>query len=214
VVTLARPRIRYRTWFVGDTHISVATRTTDELRALPQESAPWALGFPVESPGVWVWQTAAAVAALGDPPEVRYGPEPPELEDFVEAAAKALRATEELPRRLAGRIVGETAVPLLLDLNPPQPVRTRLEALEAALALRVAPEDWRDDLPALLGLAPAQDIRPAVERIAFGVLRLLREAGSRVADAQPDLTRYLHDGTLERHLERAATAFGGGAGSE
>ena len=40
----------------------------------------------------------------------------------------------------------------------------------------------------------------SVERVAFGVLGLLRERGSRVGDAQPELTRYLHDGTLERRL--------------
>jgi hypothetical protein len=202
VVTLGRPRIHYRTWFLGDTHVSVAARSTDELRSLSQEPAPWALGFPVESPGLWVWQTAAAVAALGDPPAIRYAAEPPELEDFVEAAAKALRAREPFPLRLAARMVGETAVPLLLDLNAPQVVGTRLEALEAARALRVAPDGWHGDLPALLGLAAAADVDvyDAVQRVAFGVLRLLREAGSHVGDAQPDLTRYLHDGTLEGHL--------------
>jgi hypothetical protein len=205
VVTLGRPRVHYRTWFVGDTHYSVAARSTDELRGLPQEAAAWALGFAVESPGMWVWQTAAAVAALGDPPSIRYAAEPPELEDFVEAAVKALRAQEPFPLRLAARMVGEKAVPLLLDLNAPQVVRTRLEALEAALGLRVVPEGWRDDLPALLGLRAAVDMEvyDALERVAFGVLRLLREAGSRVGDAQPELTRYLHDGTLERHLRGA-----------
>jgi hypothetical protein len=37
-------------------------------------------------------------------------------------------------------------------------------------------------------------------RVAGGVLRLLRESGSRIGDGQPELTRYLHGGTLERHL--------------
>lgn len=202
VVTLARPRVPYRTWFVGETHVSVAAHSTDELRARRGEPAGWSLGFPVEAPGAWVWSTAAAVAALGDPPALTQPPAPPELEDFVEAAAKALRADAALPLRLAARMVGEAAVPLLLDLNVPTPVGTRVEALEAALALRVAPEGWRDDLPALLGLVPSadDDVRAAVSRVAAGALRLLREAGSRVGDAQPDLTRYLHDGTLERHL--------------
>jgi hypothetical protein len=47
---------------------------------------------------------------------------------------------------------------------------------------------------------PDARVSDAVERVGRGVLVLLREQGSRVADAQPDLTRYLHDGTLERHL--------------
>jgi hypothetical protein len=81
-------------------------------------------------------------------------------------------------------------------------VRDRLGAVRAARDLANVPSGWSDDLLVLLGLAPVPDARvgDAVERVGRGVLVLLREQGSRVADAQPDLTRYLHDGTLERHL--------------
>ena len=201
MVTLGPPRIRYRTWFVAGTHVSIAARSTDDLRGSLEE-AGWALGFPAESPGVWAWRTAAAVAAAGDPPAVRYAAEPPELEDFVEATAKALRAERPLVLRLGAQLLGRKAVPLLLDLNESRVVRTRLEAVEAARALRTVPEGWSDDLPALLGLLETGDdaVAAAARRVAAGVLRLLREAGSRVGDRQPELTRYLHDGTLERHL--------------
>jgi hypothetical protein len=204
-VTLAAPRIHYRTWFVGDVHYSVGAAAAETLRRSQEEPRGWAYGFAAESPGVWAWSTAAAVVALGDPPTLRYPPSPPELEDFVEYAAKAFRAGDTIPLRLAAQGLGREAVPLLLDLNPQQVVRTRVEALAAARAFRVAPEGWPEDLAVLLGLGEAADgeVRRAVERSGYGILRLLREHGSRVGDAQPDATRYLHDGTFERHLDRS-----------
>ena len=73
--------------------------------------------------------------------------------------------------------------------------------MQAALELEPAPEGWADDLAALLALAPADDarVREAVERLARGVLALLRERAPGV-DPQPDIGGYLADGTLERHL--------------
>jgi phosphoribosyl-AMP cyclohydrolase len=194
--------VHYRTWFVGETHVSVGAASTGDLRAAAAEPVPWALGFTGHEPAVWVWQTAAAVAALGDPPEVTHPPAPPELEDFVEYAAKALRAGDEIGLRLAAQGVGREAIPLLLELNPQAIVRTRREAVDAARTLRVAPGGWPHDLLVLLGLADG-DVRGAVERVAHGVLGLLREAGSGVGRGQPDLNAYLHDGTLERQLRGA-----------
>ena len=183
---------------------SVGAASAETLRRSQEEPREWAYGFAAESPGAWLWWTAAAVAALGDPPTLRYPPAAPELEDFVEDAAKAFRAADPLPLRLAAQGLGRDAVPLLLDLNPEQVVRTRREAIAAARDLRVAPDGWAGDMLTLLGLAAAADgaVRDAVDRVAFGVLALLREHGSRVGDAQPELSRYLHDGTLERHLDR------------
>jgi phosphoribosyl-AMP cyclohydrolase len=200
LVTLGEPRIPYRTWFVGERHVSVSAKSTDRLRALRSEPASWSLGFAVENPGVWLWSTAAAVHALGDPPGFAHPPDAPELEDFVEACAKALRAQESLPLRVAAHGVGATAPALVRDLSPPVRVRNRVDAVRAALALPVAPAGWTENLPVVLGLTPAGDgeVREAVERLARGVLGLLRE--QRVAFEQPELTRYLHDGTLERHL--------------
>jgi hypothetical protein len=205
-VTLARPRIHYRTWFVGETHVSVGAASGESLRLSQATPRAWAHGFAAESPGRWVWSTAAAVAALGDPPTLRYPPAAPELEDFVEHAAKAFRAGEAIALRLAAQGLGRTAVPLLLDLNPQETVWTRAEAIGAARRLRLVPDGWRDDLPVLLGLQAASDaaVRAAVECQAFGVLALLRERGSGVGAAQPDCDRYLHDGTFERHLRAIA----------
>ena len=97
--------------------------------------------------------------------------------------------------------MGETAPVLLRDLNAPLTVRNRVEAVRAALDLAVAPDGWADDLAALLAVAPADDarVRAAAERLARGVLALLRERAPDV-DPQPEIGRYLADGTLERHL--------------
>jgi hypothetical protein len=125
-----------------------------------------------------------------------------ELEDFVELCAKALRATDSITLRVAARGAAEEAPALLRDLNAPERVHSHVSAMRAALGYATAPEGWRDDLAMAWGLTPVpdEDLRAAVERLARGTLALLREKGSRVGDEQPDLTRYLHDGTLERHL--------------
>jgi Nucleotidyltransferase domain len=201
VVTLAAPRVRYRTWFVGEIHVSVGAKSTDELRRLRSVPAGWSLGFAVEGPAVWVWSTGAAVAVLGDPPGFSHPPGEAELEDFVEWCAKALRASDPVALRVAAYGVGETAPVLLRDLSAPRTVRNRVEAVHAALELDPAPDGWRDDLAVLLALVPADDarVREAVERLAPGVLALLRERAPGV-DPQPDIGGYLADGTLERHL--------------
>ncbi len=201
IVTLAAPRVLYRTWFVGDLHVSAGAKSTDALRGLRAVPADWSLGFAVEGPGAWVWSTAAAVAAVGDPPGFRHPPGGPGLEDFVEWCAKALRASDPLVLRVAAHGMGETAPVLLHGLNAPQTVRNRVEAVRAALGLAVAPDGWADDLAALLAVVPADDaqVRAAAERLAGGVLALLRERAPGV-DPQPELARYLADGTLERHL--------------
>jgi phosphoribosyl-AMP cyclohydrolase len=201
IVTLATPRVPFRTWFVGDLHVSAGAKSTDELRRVRSVPAGWSLGFAVDGPGVWVWSTAAAVAAQGDPPGFSHPPGEPGLEDFVEFAAKALRAGDPVRLRVAARGMGETAPVLLRDLNAPLTVRNRVEAVRAALELAVAPEGWAEDLAALLALVPADDarVRAAAERLARGVLAMLRERAPRV-DPQPEIGRYLADGTLERHL--------------
>jgi len=200
-VTLASPRVPYRTWFDGDLHVSAGAASTDGLRRRRAEPAGWSLGFAVNAPAAWLWSTAAATAALGDPPALTNPPGGPELEDFVEWCAKALRAAETVELRLAARGVGETAPALIRDLNAPRTVRNRVDAVRAALELATAPDGWAEDLAVLLAVAPAGDdrVRAAAERLARGTLALLRERAPDV-DPQPDLARYLVDGTLERHL--------------
>jgi len=200
-VTLGGREPRYRTWFDGDLHVSLRIASSEWLRGLRTRETVWSYGFATDQLGVWVWKTAAAVAALGDPPDISRPPGPPELEDFVEACAKAFRADESLALRLAARRIGLNAPALLRDLNAPVRVLDQLDAIHAALGFTVAPPGWSDDLLVLLGLAPAADdaVRTAVERLARGTLALLRERAPHV-DPQPELSRYLADGTLERHL--------------
>jgi hypothetical protein len=201
-VTLGDKAPVWRTWFVGDQHVSVGFASGRYLRDVRARPADWSLGFAVEELGVWIWQTAAAVAALGDPPDLSRPPGEPELEDFVEFSAKALRAEDRIELRVAARGAAEYAPPLLRDLNAPEHVVGRAGAMRAALGYATAPPGWADDLATSWGLTPVDDdeVRAAVERLARGTLAFLRERGSRVGDGQPELTRYLHDGTLERHL--------------
>jgi hypothetical protein len=201
-VTLGDVAPVWRTWFVGDLHVSVGFASGRYLREARARPADWSLGFAVDSVGSWAWQTAAAVAALGEPPDLSRPPAEPELEDFVEFCAKALRTDDAVALRVAARGAAEAAPALLRDLNAPERVLDRAGAMRAALGYATAPGGWRDALAMSWGLTPGDDdaVRSAVERLARGTLALLRERGSRVGDGQPELTRYLHDGTLERHL--------------
>ncbi len=201
-VTHSAPSLRYRTWFAGDLHVSVGIRSTDEILERCRVPANWSLGFATSSGGVWLWAEREAMIALGDPPGFSHPADPPELEDFVESCAKTLRASNSVSLRVGAQLVGETAPPLLRDLNEAIVVNTRAAAVRAAAAFAIAPDHWAEDLLAVLGLAPVGDeeVRAAVVRIAAGVLRILRERKATVGDRQPDLTRLLLDGTLERHL--------------
>jgi phosphoribosyl-AMP cyclohydrolase len=195
------PRVGYRTWFVDGLHVSVAFTELDALSAIRATTpARWSLGFAVEMPAVWVDSTPAALAVLGDPPDFSRPPAPAELEDFVEWCAKALRAADGVQLRIAARGLAEEAIPLLCTVNRPVAVRDRFDAVRAATTLAIAPAGFGEDVLRLLGLDPAPDdrVRGAVERVGRGLLSLLRERN--VVFEQPELTTYLADGTLERHL--------------
>ena len=200
-VTRAAPRIPYRTRFLGDLHVSAGAASSGELLAERDEPAPWALGFPVRTPARWLWSEPEAVDALGDPPDLVHAAAQPELEDFVEAAGKALRADDPVGLRLAARMAAECAVGLLRPLNPGRFVSSPGDAVRGALELAVAPPDWPRLVLVCLGLRPADDddVRAATEALARGLLALLRERAPGI-DPQPELPRYLADGTLERHL--------------
>ena len=90
---------------------------------------------------------------------------------------------------------------LLRPLNDEIRVRDRREALEAAVTLAIAPEHYRQDFSACLGLVAAGDeaVRDSALRLGRELLAFLRERKPDV-DPQPDIARYLADGTLERHL--------------
>jgi hypothetical protein len=202
IVTPVEPRVDYRTWFADGRHVSVAAKSVSQIRTRCAEDAAWALWFAVESPGAWVWSTPAAVEALGDPPAFTHPAGRPEVEDFVEWCSKALRASDSLTLRVAARGMGGEAPALLRELNDPPSVASRVGAVRAALAYTEAPDGWHDDLLVLLGLTAADDdrVRQAVTRLGRGTLAMLRASGSKAGSWQPDINRYLLDGTLERHL--------------
>ena len=86
-------------------------------------------------------------------------------------------------------------------MNDEVVVRDRRDTLGAALSLQLAPEHYRGDLTVCLGLVQASDERVAQAALRLGqeLLAFLRERKPDI-DPQPDIARYLADGTLERHL--------------
>ena len=209
VVIEGDPSSPYRMWFeerpgADALHVSPGVRTLERCLAERDEPQDWALGFPVLNDVRYVWATDEARTLLGDPPSTVHPPAPPELEDFVEFLTKVRRASSRSHGagiRAFAREAAVLAPGLLRTLNDDLAVRDRLEALEAALSLRVAPEHYREDLSVCLGLVPAEDddVRDAALRLGRELLAFLRERKPDVDD-QPDIAGYLADGTLERHL--------------
>lgn len=209
VVTAASPRSPYRMWFEDrpgrdPLHVSPSVKSLDAWLRKRSEPQDWAFGLPVEHVARYVWATAEARQSLGDPPTNLHPPAEPELEDFVECAGKVLRcgAAGDAPGvRFFARLLAQLAPRLLLSLNDVTLVHDPREALDVALSLRVAPEHYRDDVPACLGLIAVDDDRAyaSAVRLSRELLAFLREHAPH-ADPQPDIARYLADGTLERHL--------------
>jgi phosphoribosyl-AMP cyclohydrolase len=209
VATEDEPRVRYRMWFeerpgAKPLHVSLSVKSVAEWLATRAEPQSWALGFAVEHIVSYVWASPGTRVLLGDPPSNRHPPEEPQLADFVEYVAKVRRAAtrgDAMEARMYARQGAELAPGLLRTLNPEVLVRDRSDALAAALSLEVSPEHFRDDLPVCLGVVQASDdqVFAACQRLAHELLAVLRERAPEV-DPQPDIARYLADGTLERQL--------------
>ena len=209
VVTEGEPLVPYRTWFEErpggkPLHVSPSVRSLAGWLAKRDEPQAWALGFPVEHVVRYVWSTDEARAKLGDPASNVHPAPGPELEDFVEFMMKLRRAAahgDGLSVRVYAREAGMLIPGLLRTLNGEVAVRDRTEALDVALSLEVAPEHYGEDMPVCLGLVAAQDdeVREVALRLGQELLAFLRERNADVG-TQPDIARYLADGTLERHL--------------
>ena len=171
-----------------------------------EEPEDWALGFPVELPHRWLWHGDPRLAELlGDYPVMSKPGSPPEIEDMVDAAVKTrrhARGGSELSARLEAQAAARFAAPTVCALNNPKPVTDPPSALAAVLGLPVAPRGWKVDFPVSMGLTTAalDEIVEATIRLVRGTLRLARERDPGV-DRQPEIERYLIDGTLERLLE-------------
>ena len=203
------PACPYRMWFEERTgrtplHVSPSWRTVERCVGERGEPEDWALGFPVHNVTKYVWASEAGRAALGDPPDYVHPAAEPELEDFVEFVGKVLRCTrrgDSIGVRAFAREAAALAPGLLRTLNAETVVRDRREAVEAARSLKVVPENYREDFEITLGLVAADDetVERSAVRLGRELLAFLREHNPN-ADSQPDIARYLADGTLERHL--------------
>lgn len=203
------PRVAYRAWFeesIGaiPLHVSVAATTAEAREAKATAPARWSFGFPATSAASYLYRVAAAQAHAGEDPSLHHPAASPELEDFVDFALKAKRAAytgDELGLRWFAQGAAAIAPPLLIPINAERIVSDRRDALDAALTLAVAPAHYAADLPVCLGLRAARedDVKTAVARLGSELLAFLRERAPEV-DAQPEIARYLADGTLERHL--------------
>lgn len=111
------------------------------------------------------------------------------------------RSGDELGVRLEAQAAARFAAPTVAALNSPRAVATPREALETLLALPTAPQHWAEDAVLALGLSTAavEEVVAAAERLVTGTLRLARDVNPEV-DQQPDIARYLSNGTLEAML--------------
>jgi phosphoribosyl-AMP cyclohydrolase len=209
VVTADEPSSPYRMWFEnrpGSTplHVSPSVKSLGAWLRKRDEPQDWAFGFPVEHVVRYVWATDDARAMLGDPPTNTHPPAEPELEDFVEFVGKVRRCHAKgdvVGVRFFARALAFLAPRLIQPVNEVVLVHDPREALDAALSLSIAPAHYRDDMIACLGLIAVDDDRvyESAMRLSHELLTFLRERRPDV-DPQPDITRYLIDGTLERHL--------------
>jgi hypothetical protein len=206
------PAENYRTWFEARSapaplHVSARCDLNiavwEEERQQPED---WALGMPVELPHVWLWRgDPRLIELLGDHPVLSKPGSPPEIEEMVDAALKMRRHAhggDELGARLEAQAAARFAAPTVCALNHPEPVTDPRSALTAVLTLPIAPSGWKVDLPVAMGLTTAalDEIVGATTRLVGGTLRLARERNP-IVDRQPEIGRYLIDGTLERLLE-------------
>ncbi len=137
-------------------------------------------------------------------PSLRHPQADPELEDFLDFVLKAKRAAnsgDELGLRWFAQGAAALTPTLLIPINDSRITCDRRDALDAALTLTVAPASYATDLVVCLGLASVSggDVKAAVARLGRDLLGFLRVHAPDVDD-QPEIARYLTDGTLERHL--------------
>lgn len=191
-------------------HVSVAVQDVDGWIAEREEPVSWAYGLPAAETTRLLWARDAALRAELDQPVRMHPPEPPELEDFVEAWGKirnAMRRGDDLAMRLAAQKMARLCPTLLRPLNPESFPSNRREAMRAVLAFPVAPDGYRDDLLRLFALSGEAvslgDMHDAARRLTFGTVTLLQEHATTLEGLlEDDLYAYLADGTLERYIRQ------------
>lgn len=208
-ITSSKPSVSYRMWFEkrkdeSPLHVSAGATTPNAWLANCESPARWSLGFPAITEASYLWGAEAAKALMGESPSLLHPAAGPEMEDFIDFVLKAKKSAnsgDELGLRWFAQGAASLTPSLLIPLNAERVVRDRRDALDAALSLAVAPANYEPDLTICLGLAQvaADDVKAAAARLARELLAFVRQRAPDI-DAQPDIARYLADGTLERHL--------------
>jgi phosphoribosyl-AMP cyclohydrolase len=191
-------------------HISVAVQDLEGWLSDAEEPVSWAYGLPAAETTRLLWARDEELHAQLDHPARRHPPEPPELEDFIEAWGKvrnALGRQDALALRIAAQKLARLCPGLLRPLNPELVPANRREAMLAVLDLPVAPEGYRDDLLRCFGLTgdpvSMHDLHDAARRLTYGTVALLREHADALAGLlEDDLFACLIDGTLERYIRQ------------
>ncbi|WP_447611201.1 nucleotidyltransferase domain-containing protein [Stenotrophomonas maltophilia] len=215
VLIEGEPDVEYRSAFeeLPDgrlLHATIQTMSLDEwLEQFEEraESEAWAFFLPARQDARLLWAAPAARLLLESKVTLELAVSP-QLQDLLESAAKvrnAMARGDELGLRLAAQDLAMRCPALLSIGGPPRVIGTRREALQAALDLPDAPEGYRDDMVACLGLggAPttAEEIHDRAMRLAEGVLAALgRDPVALAGRVEPGLPEALADGQLMRLL--------------
>lgn len=206
----------YAAWFDREAgrlhHVSVAIHAWEAWWDEAAEPAGWAMGLAALEVLRLLWARDEADAHRFPDPGILHPAAGPELEDCFSDLGKvrnALLRDDALGVRLAAQGVGRLVPTVLATINPgypPQPVTSPRAALDAVLAIPVAPESYREDLLRGLGLsgeASPVEIAAAAERLVLGTIALLEhhlpedgesrfETGLDTALANRTLRAYVH----------------------
>jgi predicted nucleotidyltransferase len=191
-------------------HISAAVQDIGGWMAETREPVEWAYGLPAAETTRLLWARDDFLRRQLDLPARKHPPEPPELEDFVEAWGKirnAMHADDDRGLRLAAQSLARYCVQNLRLLNPPVRPSHRREAIRMILAFNVAPECYREDLAMCLGLSgdatTMTDIFLAARRLTFGTIALMRGHPEVFRGEVPDdLFEALMNGTIDRYIRQ------------
>jgi hypothetical protein len=192
-------------------HISAGGVHLERWLAGADEPEEWAYGLPVHEPTHLLWAATDALRARLDRPYLPHPPAEPEIEDAIESLGKmrnALARSDETGLRQAAQALARYVPTTLRPLNPAVVATSPRSALDAVLAFPVAPNGYREDMLACLGMTPAVPVSELVDagtNLLSGTLALAAERADVVAPLlATDLAGYLRDGTLARYVRQIA----------
>ena len=189
-------------------HVSIAVQDLAGWLSEANEPVSWAYGLPAAETTRLLWAADDALRARLDAPARMHPPEPPELEDFVEAWGKVRNARgkgDDLAMRIAAQKLARLCPGLLRPLNAEVLPSNRRDAMYAVLGFPVAPVGYHDDLLCCFGLTGEAvtmlELHDAARRLTFGTIALLQQHADTMKNLlEDDLYAYLTAGTLERYI--------------